>query len=278
MKSIKIVNHNLVTLLKKLPQRKQEDTVHNRVQILNSSFDSITTEETVNWAVRFIQQGKQGYICTVNVAILMMMRKNVRLAKFIEKASLIVADGQPIIWASQWLSTPLPERVTGIDLIDALAAKSEQMGLRVYLLGATPDAIAAAATNLQSKYPQLQISGFDSGYFNQSQVVERVKTIRQSRTNILFVGMGVPRQEYFLEENWSELGVNLAIGVGGSFDVIAGIKKRAPLWMQEVGLEWLYRLLQEPQRLWKRYLITNLQFVYELLRLLIVRNNCEFKI
>ena len=237
-----------------------------RISILNSSFDPLTTQETVEWAMQLIQSGQRAYICTVNVAILMMMRSNPRLAEFINKAGLIVADGQPLVWTSQWLDKALPERVTGVDLIDALAAKAEQEGLGIYLLGATSEAIADAAYSLQSKYPHLKICGFDDGYFSASEAEKRVAAIRQSGAHILIVGMGVPRQEIFLEEHWANLGVNLAIGVGGSFEVLAGRKKRAPLWMQQAGLEWLFRLLQEPGRLWKRYLVTNSQFIYELLR------------
>lgn len=245
--------------------------VRKRIPLLNSSFDPVTTEETVEWAIRLIKEGQRGYICTVNVAILMMMRSNARLAKFIEEAALVVADGQPIVWTSRLLSLPLPQRVAGVDLIDRLAATSQKEGLKIYLLGATTDVITQAALNLQYKYPQLKICGVDNGYFSFGQAGERVEAIRRSGAQILFVGMGVPRQEFFLEENWSKLGVNLAIGVGGSFEIFAGTKKRAPLWVQEVGLEWFYRLLQEPGRLWKRYFLTNSQFIYELLRALIYR-------
>lgn len=248
----------------------QADTVTRttikRVRILHSYFNVITTEETVDWAAQLIHLGHQGYVCTVNVAILMMMSRDSRLQRFIKNAALVVADGQPIVWASQWLAHPLPERVTGIDLIDALAKRAEQERFRVYLLGASREVIRAAAANLQSKYPRLDICGYDDGYFSPAEAGDRVKAIRQSGAQILFVGMGVPRQEFFLEEHWSDLDVSLAIGVGGSFDVIAGLKKRAPHWVQEAGMEWLYRLLQEPKRLWKRYLVTNLQFIYYLLR------------
>ncbi len=237
----------------------------NRKKILNGSFDSVTTAETSDWATQLIKLGERGYICTVNVAILMMMSADSQLQRFVEGASLVVADGQPIVWASRLLSQALPERVTGIDLIDSLAVRAEKEQFRIYLLGATQEVITTAAANLKSRYPKLDICGFDDGYFSASETSERVQAIRQSGAQILIVGMGVPRQEVFLEENWSDLGVNLAIGVGGSFDVIAGKKKRAPLWMQTTGLEWLYRLIQEPQRLWKRYLVTNLQFIYRLL-------------
>ncbi|MBV9388018.1 MAG: WecB/TagA/CpsF family glycosyltransferase [Chroococcidiopsidaceae cyanobacterium CP_BM_ER_R8_30] len=255
----------------------------NRVSILNGCFDPITLQETVDWVSRWLQSGRVGYICTVNVAILMMMISDPQLQQFVDKAALIVADGQPLVWSSRLFSsrTFLPERVTGIDLVDALARLAEQEGFRVYLLGATSVVIQAAAQSLQLKYPKLQICGFNDGYFSIAEVPERVQAIRQSGAQILLVGMGVPRQEYFLFENLSDLSVNLAIPIGGSFDVIAGKKRRAPRWMQEYGLEWLYRLLQEPCRLWKRYLVTNSQFLCRLLRellhLQLSRHKTRFK-
>jgi N-acetylglucosaminyldiphosphoundecaprenol N-acetyl-beta-D-mannosaminyltransferase len=236
-----------------------------RVQILNSSFDEITTKETVDWATRLILSGRRGYICTVNVAILMMMASDTRLQQFVDQAALIVADGQPLVWASRLLSRPLPERVTGVDLVDALAKRAEQKQFKVYLMGATQEVIEATATKLKAKYPLLKICGVADGYFSETEAPARVRAIRESGAQVLLVGMGVPRQEYFLDQYWSELGVNLALAVGGSFEVITGRKKRAPRWMQKVGLEWFYRLLQEPQRLWKRYLTTNSEFIYRLL-------------
>ncbi|MDJ0732752.1 MAG: WecB/TagA/CpsF family glycosyltransferase [Nostocaceae cyanobacterium] len=236
----------------------------NKVQILNCSYDPLTFEQTLDWVIKWIKTGQKGYIATVNVAISMMMRSNQSLQQFVEKASLVVADGKPIIWASKLLYPSLPERVTGVDLVDGLAAIAQKEGFRVFLLGSEAEVIEQVAKTLQQKYPQLNLCGFHHGYFSSAQASELVKTIKENKSQILIVGMGVPRQENFIKENWSELGVNLAIGVGGSFQVIAGKKKRAPLWMQQVGMEWLYRLLQEPGRLWKRYLITNSQFIYYL--------------
>lgn len=262
--------HNNPELPKDFDRGKIQTT--NKVQILNTGFDPLTLDETVDWVSQLVKAGRRGYICTVNVAILMMMRSNLQLQNFVSNAALIVADGQPLIWTSQLLPSSLPERVTGIDLIDAIAQRAEDEGLGIYLMGGTIEVINAAVLKMQSKYPKLKICGFDDGYFNESQAAPRVKAISQSGAQILFVGMGVPRQELFLETNWENLGVNLAIGVGGSFDVYAGIRKRAPFWVQQTGLEWLYRLIQEPQRLWKRYLLTNSQFMLEILRFMIARS------
>ncbi|MBE9181198.1 WecB/TagA/CpsF family glycosyltransferase [Oculatella sp. LEGE 06141] len=237
----------------------------SRVQVLHGNFDHVTTAETVDWATDLIESNRRGYLCTVNVAILMMMASDPKLRSFVENAALTVADGQPVVWASHWLSQGLPERVTGIDLIDALASRAAQKQFGVYLLGANQDVIRATAEAMQAKYPSLRICGFDDGYFNEAIAPQRVEAIRRSGANILLVGMGVPRQENFIADHWANLGVNLAIGVGGSFEVISGRKQRAPYWMQEVGFEWLYRLMQEPRRLGKRYLTTNSQFAVQVL-------------
>lgn len=249
----------------------KKDFEPNRREILNSFFDVVTTTESVNWAINLIHSGDRGYVCTVNVAILMMMRSNPRLQNFVDRAALIVADGQPIVWASRLLSQPLPERVSGVDLIDEIAKKSTEEDLKIYLLGAKSKVIETAVSKLRKKYPGVNICGYSNGYFSKEEVPQRVAAIRESGAHILFIGMGVPLQEFFLDDNWPQLGVNLAVGVGGSFEIFAGTKKRAPVWMQNTGLEWFYRLLQEPRRLWKRYCITNGQFIYELFKAMIFR-------
>jgi N-acetylglucosaminyldiphosphoundecaprenol N-acetyl-beta-D-mannosaminyltransferase len=248
---------------------KPERPPIRRARILNSFFDIVTTPDTVEWIVQQIKTNQRSYICTVNVAILMMMRSLPCLAQFASKAGLIVADGQPIIWASHWLKNPLPERVTGIDLISAIAERAQTEGFSIYCLGANPATIEQAVANLKAQYPKLTIH-FADGYFSDAQAGDRVAVIRNSGAHILFVGMGVPKQEDFLAEHWDALGVNVAIGVGGSFNVIAGVQHRAPEWVQELGLEWFYRLMQEPQRLWKRYLTTGSQFAIALTKQLLV--------
>lgn len=245
-----------------LPQKLNSLPPVNRIRLLDCYFDRITEKDAVDWSFDIIRSGRQAYICTVNVAILMMMRSHSQLIRFIDGASLVVADGQPIIWLSRLLKCSLPERVTGIDLIEAIAERAEKEGLGIYLLGSTPEFIQRSASVLQSKYPDLKLY-FSDGYFPLELAHQQVEKINNSGASILFVGMGVPRQDIFLGRNLPNLNVNLAMGVGGSFDVIAGLRTRAPLWMQKSGLEWLYRLLQEPKRLGKRYLVTNSQFLFK---------------
>jgi len=232
-----------------------------RPRVLNGGFDSLTLTETVDWAATWIRNGGRGYLCTVNVAVLMMMRQDRRLQRIVDHAALVVADGQPIVWASRLADRPLPERVAGIDLVDALAARATREGFGVYLLGARRPVVEEAARRLRAAHPGLSICDVADGYFGAAQARERARAVRRSGAQLLLIGMGVPRQEFFLEEQWAELGVNLAVGVGGSFEVLAGVRRRAPHWCQRSGLEWFWRLAQEPRRLGPRYLVTNTQFV-----------------
>lgn len=240
-----------------------------RVRVLNGHFDPLTLAEVVDWAGDWIEQRRQGYLCTVNVAILMMMRRDARLQRIVDRASLVVADGHPVVWTSRLGRERLPERVAGIDLIGALAERAVRQGFGLYLLGAHRPVVEAAARRLLAEHPGLSLRGVADGYFGAAEAVERARAIRRSGAQILLVGMSVPRQELFLEEQWTELGVNLAIGVGGSFEVLAGVRRRAPHWCQQAGLEWLWRLLQEPRRLGPRYLDTNSRFIGHVLRELI---------
>lgn len=232
-----------------------------RVRFLNADYDPFTLAQTVDDVFRRVDAGQRGWLCTVNVAISMMMRSNKRLQKFVEKAGIVVADGQPIVWCASWFGQRLPERVTGVDLVDAICARAARMGKGIYLLGATDGTVTKLARRLRERHPGLRVHYAD-GYFTKDEARARAYRIRATGADILFVGMGVPRQETFIEEQWDRLGVGMAIGVGGSFDVLAGLRARAPAWVQKLGMEWFYRMIQEPRRLLMRYLVTNSQFVW----------------
>lgn len=242
-----------------------------RVRILNGQFDPLTLQQTVDTAFHFLDAGQRGWICTVNVAILMMMRADARLQQFVDRALLVVADGQPLVWCAPWLGGALPERVTGLHLIDAICERAAREGKRVYLLGATKEVVAEAAQRLRTRIVNLHIECAD-GYFGKDQATTRADNVRSSGAEILFVGMGVPRQEHFLEEQWERMGIRIAVGVGGSFDVLAGLRAGAPRWVEKIGMEWLFRLIQEPRRLFMRYLLTNSQFIWLVLRALLKRD------
>lgn len=243
-----------------------------RLYFLNGQFDPLTLPQTVDAVFHLLATGRRGWLCTVNVAILMMMRSDAWLQQFVDRAALVVADGQPIIWCARWLGQSLPARVAGVDLVDAICERAAREGRRVFLLGATNQIVAATAQRLCARHRDLQIE-YANGYFTKDEAPGRADRIRTSGAAILFVGMGVPRQERFLEEHWNRLGVGMAIGVGGSFDVVAGLRARAPLWLQELGGEWLFRLIQEPRRLFMRYFVTNSQFIWLVLCALLKRGH-----
>jgi N-acetylglucosaminyldiphosphoundecaprenol N-acetyl-beta-D-mannosaminyltransferase len=245
-----------------------------RLRILNGQFDPLTLPQTVDTVFSRLQTGQRGWLCTVNVAILMMMRADPRLQSFADRASIAVADGQPLVWAAPWFGGRLPERVTGVDLVDAICERAALEGKKVFLLGATDDIVTKVATRLRERNPALNLA-FSNGYFSKDDASARADQVGQSGADILFVAMGVPRQEQFIEEHWERLGVGMAIGVGGSFDVLAGLRARAPTWMQNMGMEWLFRLLQEPRRLFSRYLTTNSQFLWLVLRALTTRGSAK---
>jgi exopolysaccharide biosynthesis WecB/TagA/CpsF family protein len=241
-----------------------------QVRLLNGKFDPLTLAQTVDAVFRRLDEGQRGWLCTVNVAILMMMRADARLQDFVDRAALIVADGQPLVWCAAWFGQSLPERVTGVDLVDALCQRAAREGRRVYLLGATEEIAAETARRLRARCANLCID-YAGGYFTTAEAPARADHIRASGADLLFVGMGAPRQEHFIEEQWQRLGVGVAIGVGGSFDVLAGLRARAPNWLQKIGMEWLFRLIQEPRRLFMRYVVTNSQFGWLVLCALLKR-------
>jgi N-acetylglucosaminyldiphosphoundecaprenol N-acetyl-beta-D-mannosaminyltransferase len=235
-----------------------------RVQLLNGEFDPLTLSQTVDAIFEGLHAGKKGWLATVNVSILMMMRADPWLQKFVDRAALVVADGQPLIWFAPWLHQALPERVTGVDLVHSLCQRAEKEGKRIYLLGGTKPIVTQLADRLRAQYPALQL-GFDDGYFNKEQAPVRAEAIQAFGADILLVGMGVPRQERFIDEQWQRLDVGMAIGVGGSFDVLAGLRT--------IGMEWFFRLVQEPRRLFARYLTTNSLFLWLILRAVLQRKS-----
>jgi N-acetylglucosaminyldiphosphoundecaprenol N-acetyl-beta-D-mannosaminyltransferase len=164
-----------------------------------------------------------------------------------------------VVWAGRLLGHDIPERVAGVDLFDRLLQEAARRGYPVFLLGATQAVVSATAARCTVRYPGLQLVGYHHGYFwdNEAAVVQQ---IRASGARLLFVAITSPRKENFIHRWQAELGVDFVMGVGGTFDVVAGKVRRAPLWMRRSGLEWLFRVLQEPRRMWKRYLVTNVRF------------------
>jgi N-acetylglucosaminyldiphosphoundecaprenol N-acetyl-beta-D-mannosaminyltransferase len=244
------------------------------VEILGCRFDAVTEDEAVEQIFKWRDEpDRQTHtIITVNVAILMMMRGDPRLAAAIRQADMVVTDGMPLVWTSRWLGTPVPRRksgTTGTDLMLRLLDVGGARRLRIFLLGTTEVRLTALRKVIAHRYPDVVIAGARNGYFEPSDYPEVSKAIRESRADLLLVGMPAPFKEIWCEEHRAELRTPAILGVGGAFDVLAGYVPRAPVLLQNAGLEWAWRLAMEPRKLWKRYLVTNTQFLALLMRTLL---------
>jgi N-acetylglucosaminyldiphosphoundecaprenol N-acetyl-beta-D-mannosaminyltransferase len=197
----------------------------------------------------------------LNAAKVVNLKKDPVLRDALLQCDLLLADGQSIVWASKLLGRPLPERVAGIDIFEQLLAVAEKDGRSIYLLGARPDVLEKLVVRLGMRFPRLRIAGRHHGYFKEEEGATIAADIQASGADMLFLGMVSPKKEIFLGNFASRLDVPVLHGVGGSFDILAGITKRAPLLWQRMGIEWLYRVLQEPRRMWRRYLTTNFWFL-----------------
>ncbi len=231
------------------------------IVILGIPIDDLSMDETLENLDEFIQAGRasgQGHqVVTINVDFIVNALRDPQLLSILRDASLATADGMPLVWGARLLGVPLKERVAGADLVPALAERAAQKGYSIYLLGAGPGVADRAARILQQRYPGLKIAGVYSPPFHPGLETEAsvLEMIRASRPDILMVALGNPKQEKWIQRYGAQLGVPVMMGVGGSLDFIAGVTKRAPQWMQSSGLEWVWRLAQEPRRLWRRYVV-----------------------
>ncbi len=232
-----------------------------RRDLLGLPLDALTMEQAVARCTDAITHGEQLSVGVINAAKVVSMRKNPELRQAVAGSGLVLADGQAVVWASRLLGSPLPERVAGIDLFMELLGEAARKSYRVYFLGARPEVLARVLDEARRRFPGLPVAGARDGYYKPGQEAEIAEEIRRGRTDILFVGMSSPRKELFLGEWGPATKAHVLHGVGGSFDILAGVTRRAPLWMQRLGLEWLYRAAQEPVRLGRRYLSTNLVFM-----------------
>jgi len=208
-----------------------------------------------------IQEKESLLLGVLNAAKLVNACKDLRLLASLKAASFIVADGMSVVCLSRLCGSALPQRVTGIDIMSNLLKLADQHRYGVYFLGARKHVVETVVNWTKENFPNVRISGFHDGYFNPDEEEGIAKNIRDSKIDILFVAITSPKKENFLSRWKDTINISICHGVGGSFDVIAGESKRAPNWMQKTGLEWLYRVLQEPRRMWKRYLITNPVFI-----------------
>ncbi|HOO16935.1 MAG TPA: WecB/TagA/CpsF family glycosyltransferase [Phycisphaerae bacterium] len=242
-----------------------------RVQLAGLTLHAATMHDALTLADQAIRQRRRLAFGMVNIAKLVNAGRDPLLQDSLLKSDVVLADGQPVVWLSRIQGEPLPERVAGIDLMYRLLELANQRGHAVFLLGATEAVNAAVAARIQQCYPACRLAGRRDGYFSEAEEAEVARQIRDSGADILFVAMSPPRKELFLRRWSDEMGIPVCHGVGGSFDVFAGLTRRAPLWMQRAGLEWLYRIWQEPRRMWKRYLVTNTKAIPLLFAALIAR-------
>ena len=236
------------------------------VVIADIAVANLTEDETVAAIDELISQGGSHYAAVVNAAKIVAANRDERLKQILLDADLVTADGMSVVWASRILGGPLKQRVTGIDLFERLIEHAAHRGLSVYFVGASEESVRGVVERFTQKYPSLKITGYHNGYFTDSESQSLVESIRLSRADLLFVAMGSPAQEYWIASNIEKAGVRFALGVGGSFDHVSGLARRAPQWMQRIGFEWLYRFLREPRRMWRRYLIGNSVFIWLIAR------------
>lgn len=234
---------------------------NNRYPILNTYVNAISMDETIAEVEKIIKTGKPTQHVVINALKVNLMNENAELQKIVNACPLINADGASIVWAAKKLGVPLKERVAGIDLFENLVKLAAEKGYKIYLFGAKEEVVTKVKKIFEEKYPTLQIVGYRNGYFTEADEPEIVKNMHDSGADMMFVAFSSPKKEFWVNKYLNDLNIPFVMGVGGSFDVVAGVTDRAPKWMQDHGLEWFYRFIQEPRRLWNRYIVGNWKFV-----------------
>ena len=234
-----------------------------KADLLGLSFDALTMDTAVARCLDLCREPRASHtVITANASHLCMMRRDPELARACRAGDLIFADGMSVVWSLRASGRRVPERVTGVDLMARLLSAAGQHRLRVYFLGAKSEVVKTLVEQARAQNPGIEIAGFRDGYFGADEHLSLVEEIRASGAHMLFVGMPTPFKETWCERHRERLNVPLIVGVGGSFDVLAGFIKRAPQWVQSLGMEWFWRLSMEPRKLWKRYLTNNSEFIW----------------
>ncbi|MDG4983281.1 WecB/TagA/CpsF family glycosyltransferase [Lactococcus lactis] len=236
-----------------------------RMKFMNTEVDSLNMPEVLDRIDKLIQIKKNSYVVTPNVDHIVQLEKDSELQKVYKNADLILADGKPLIWISNYYKTPIKEKVSGSDLFPLLCEMAGKKGYKMFFLGAAEGVAARAATNLKKRYSNLEVAGVYSPPFgfeeNEEEVEKILQMIIKSDVDILIVGLGAPKQEKFIFKYHDRLNVPISLGLGASLDFEAGNIKRAPKWMQRSGLEWFFRITQDPRRMFKRYIIDDLKII-----------------
>jgi N-acetylglucosaminyldiphosphoundecaprenol N-acetyl-beta-D-mannosaminyltransferase len=231
-----------------------------RITLLGCEIDGLTLKETIDEVDRLVVSGTPVRHCFINAHMAVMLGRDERLRELVSGCALINVDGQAVVWSSRLLGRPLPERVAGPDLFEALLALAVERDYSVFFLGAREEVVSGMVSRLTQAHPGLRVAGWRNGYWDLAEVDTVVDAVVAAKPDILFVGITSPFKDQWLADNALALGVPFSIGVGGCFDLFAGHVRRAPVWMQRAGLEWFHRFLQEPRRLWRRYLFGNASF------------------
>lgn len=240
-----------------------------RTEVLGAPVDAVSLEEAVGWVERLVETRGSGQHAALNVGKIVRLEREPDLLEAIRGCDLVTADGQAVVWAARLLGRKLPERVAGIDLMEALLGLAETRGFRVYLLGARAHVLEEAEAAIRRRHPGIVVAGRHHGYFGAEAEEAVVADIANAVPDLLFIALETPQKELFLARNRARLSVPFSMGVGGAFDVLAGVRRRAPSWMQRAGLEWFYRFAQEPRRLGRRYVVGNAAFIGLVLRELV---------
>ena len=248
--------------------------MNRKIDIFNIPIDAISMQETLQKVENAITLNQHIHHTVVNAGKIVSMKTDKVLERSVIEANIINADGQAVVWAANFLGKKLPERVSGIDLMEQLVKQSHEKGYKCFFFGAKEEVVVKLVNIYKMQYSDDIIAGYRNGYFDIGDEEQIAADIANSGANILFVAITSPKKEIFLNTYKKHLQkVNFIMGVGGSFDVIAGKVKRAPLWMQDIGMEWLYRVIQEPKRMWKRYLVGNTKFIWLVIKEYLRVNN-----
>lgn len=235
----------------------------DRKEMFRIDIDNLTMDETIDVITKSVDNQQPIMQIVVNAGKLVNMQDDKELLESIQNADLVNADGMAVVWAAKLLGKPLKERVSGVDLFVKLVESASKRNESVYLLGASEEVVSKVADKFISLYGESIIGGYRNGYFTEENELSIVNDIVSSKANYLFVAISSPKKEIFLSKYKEQLSsVGFTMGVGGSFDVVSGKVKRAPLWVQNCGMEWFYRFLQEPKRMWKRSFVTNGKFIF----------------
>lgn len=236
-----------------------------RMKFMNTEIDNLTMQETLKAIDRLVREDKGSYVVTPNVDHIVQLETDKELQEAYADASLVLTDGKPLLWIARLYGTPIKEKISGSDLFPLLCGMAAKRGYRMFFLGAAEGVAAKAAENLKERYPGLQVAGTYSppyGFEKDAAEMKKIEDmVREAQPQILIVGLGCPKQEKFIWNHRKDLDVPVSLGLGASLDFEAGNIKRAPKWMQRCGLEWLFRITQDPKRMFRRYIVDDMKIV-----------------